>query len=209
MINSELLMDKYIVGVTGGIGSGKTAATDVFKTLGIDVVDADLVSRKVVEPGSVVLFQIEQHFGEDILLENGQLNRAKLREIIFRDQDAKQWVNDLMHPAIRQEIVTSLAEAKSDYVVLSAPLLIENGLEKFCNRVLVIDILEEMQLSRASRRDDVNEEQIRAIMTSQLDRQLRLKVADDVIDNSGDLAQLSEQVKKYHNKYVSKSKQLG
>jgi dephospho-CoA kinase len=202
-------MDKYIVGVTGGIGSGKTAATDVFKTLGIDVVDADLVSRKVVEPGSVVLFQIEQHFGEDILLENGQLNRAKLREIIFRDQDAKQWLNDLMHPAIRQEIVTSLAEAKSDYVVLSAPLLIENGLEKFCNRVLVIDILEEMQLSRASRRDDVNEEQIRAIMTSQLDRQLRLKVADDVIDNSGDLAQLSEQVKKYHNKYESKSKQLG
>jgi dephospho-CoA kinase len=202
-------MDKYIVGVTGGIGSGKTAATDVFKTLGIDVVDADLVSRKVVEPGSVVLFQIEQHFGEDILLENGQLNRAKLREIIFRDQDAKQWVNDLMHPAIRQEIVTCLAEAKSDYVVLSAPLLIENGLEKFCNRVLVIDIPEEMQLSRASRRDDVNEEQIRAIMASQIDRQRRLKAANDVIDNSGDLALLSEQVKKYHNKYVSKSKQLG
>lgn len=206
MINNELLMDKYIVGVTGGIGSGKTAATDVFKTLGIDVVDADLVSRKVVEPGSVVLFQIEQHFGEDILLENGQLNRAKLREIIFRDQDAKQWVNDLMHPAIRQEIVTCLAEAKSDYVVLSAPLLIENGLEKFCNRVLVIDIPEEMQLSRASRRDDVNEEQIRAIMASQIDRQRRLKAANDVIDNSGDLALLSEQVKKYHNKYVSKSK---
>ena len=198
------LQHKLIIGVTGGIGAGKTAATDAFAELGIAVVDADLVAREVVEPGSSVLEQIRVHFGDDILLADGNLNRAKLRQIIFSDVAQKNWLNQLMHPAIRQALVAQLelAAAESPYVILSAPLLLENELEIMVDRVLVVDVNEEVQLQRASGRDGVNESQIQAIIDSQISRPERLAKADDVIDNSKDLKCLIEQVKRFHKKYL-------
>ena len=198
------LQHKLIIGVTGGIGAGKTAATDAFAELGIAVVDADLVAREVVEPGSSVLEQIRVYFGDDILLADGNLNRAKLRQIIFSDVAQKNWLNQLMHPAIRQALVAQLelAAAESPYVILSAPLLLENELEIMVDRVLVVDVNEEVQLQRASGRDGVNESQIQAIIDSQISRPERLAKADDVIDNSKDLKCLIEQVKRFHKKYL-------
>lgn len=200
----EVLQSAYILGVTGGIGAGKTAATDIFQELGIVVVDADVVSRKIVEKGSIVLRKIQEHFGQDILLTNGELNRAKLREIIFEDQESKNWLNSVMHPAIRQQLFTELTQANSDYVILSAPLLFDNGLNNYCDSVMVIDVPEEVQLHRASGRDSVTAEQIQSIISSQMSRNERLDKADVVIDNSGQLAQLNNKIVDFHRQLVKR-----
>lgn len=191
-------MSQFILGVTGGIGAGKTAATDHFEQLGIVVVDADVVAREVVEPGKPALNEIVAEFGSDILLPTGDLNRSALRELIFSDDIAKAKLNEIMHPAIRQAILTQLSEAKSEYVILSAPLLFENKLEGYADQVLVIDVPETTQLQRASSRDDVTEAQIQAIINSQMPRQERLEKADFVIENIGSLTELHEQVRKLH-----------
>lgn len=191
-------MSQFILGVTGGIGAGKTAATDCFEQLGIVVVDADVVARQVVEPGKPALNNIVAEFGKDILLTTGDLNRSALRELIFSDESAKTKLNSIMHPAIRQALLTQLAEAKSKYVILSAPLLFENKLEGYADKVLVIDVPEEVQLKRASSRDDVTEAQIQAIINSQIPRKQRLEKADFVIENTGSLTELHEHVRKLH-----------
>lgn len=196
------MTDKFVVGVTGGIGSGKTAATDVFQQLGIYVVDADEVAREVVEPGKPALQAIVAVFGEGILVDDGTLNRAKLRELIFSDDASKQQLNDIMFPAIRNALIQQLSDAKSDYVILSAPLLLENKLQKYTNRVLVIDVPVAVQIERASKRDDVNEAQIKAIIASQIGREERLSLADDVLDNSQQIEQLAEKVHELHQKYL-------
>ena len=192
-----------IIGLTGGIGSGKTAVSDRFAELGIDIIDADVIARQVVEVGSPVLQAIQEHFGEDILLENGTLNRKKLRDIIFTDNNQKQWLNDLMHPAIRQQQIQALQAAQSAYVILSSPLLVEMGMETQVNRVLVVDVPEEVQIARASRRDDVDPAQIESIISSQALRSKRLEKADDVIDNSGDIEELMTQVAELHQQYLA------
>lgn len=196
-------IEKIVIGITGGIGAGKSAATSHFETLGIDVIDADLVARKVVEPGSHVLAEIQAHFGDELLLADGNLNRAKLREIIFSDENEKQWLNALMHPVIRLELLTQLQNAQSPYVLLSAPLLFENNLDALCQRVLVIDVSEETQQQRASHRDGVNAEQIKAIIASQISRMERLQRADDVIDNEKGIEQLHFEVEKFHENYLN------
>lgn len=192
---------KFVLGVTGGIGSGKSAATDQFESLGITVVDADIVAREVVEPGQPALQKIVEHFGEAIL-DGQQLNRAKLRELVFSDTKAKEALNSIMHPAIREALINQLAEANSCYVILSAPLLFENGLEKYTNHNLVIDVPEDVQLSRASARDGVSAQQISSIMKAQLDRTTRLEKADDVVDNSGSLAELQDKICNLNDKYL-------
>lgn len=197
------LKDKLIIGLTGGIGSGKTAASDHFMKLGIDVVDADVIAREVVQPNSDTLNKVADKFGADILLENGELNRAKLRERIFTNEDDKQALNNIMQPAIRYALLDQLNKARSEYVILSAPLLLENGLEKYCQRVLVVDVPVETQLKRASSRDTVSINQIQSIINSQIDRSSRLSKADDVIDNSSDLTHLYKQVTQLHNKYLT------
>jgi len=172
-----------VVGLTGGIGSGKSTVSKFFKKLGVSVVDADIVARQVVSKEQPALKLIGDYFGADVLID-GELNRAKLREIIFSDEQKKSWLNNLLHPIIRQQMLTQLAEAKGDYVILEAPLLFENKLECYCDYIVVVDIDEQVQVNRASRRDNNSTEQIKAIISSQIDRQQRLQKASFIIDNS-------------------------
>lgn len=192
----------WILGVTGGIGSGKSTATRRFASHGIVVVDADEVARQVVEPGSAVLDAIANQFGSAVLQQDGSLNRAALRQIIFADPEAKTWLNELMHPAIRKEMLKQLYAATSPYVILSAPLLLENGLEQYCQRVLVIDIPEHLQRQRTQARDQVSSEQVNAILASQLNREERMAKADDMIDNSGSVRDLEEKIDRLHEYYL-------
>ncbi|MFY0642076.1 MAG: dephospho-CoA kinase [Bermanella sp.] len=191
-----------VIGITGGIGSGKTAVTNEFAKLGIDVVDADIAARTVVAKGSFGLEQIKQHFGENIVLEDGSLNRAKLREIIFKDADAKKWLEQLTHPLIRQEIISGLQHSKSPYTILVSPLLIESGQNELVNRVLVVDVTVELQLQRTCERDNNPPAQVESIIASQLDRDKRLSFADDIIVNNQTLEHLQQQVAQLNQQYL-------
>lgn len=195
------------IGVTGGIGSGKTTVTDHLESKGIVVVDADRVAREVVQPETHGLQAIISHFGDNILLQDGTLDRAKLRQIVFNDENQKQWLNQLLHPIIRGQLLQKLQDARSEYVVLSAPLLLENNLEALVDRVLVVDIPEEVQLERASARDSNSKEQIQAIMDSQMNRSQRLVHADDIVCNNSTVDALLAQVDKLHQEYVQLSRQ--
>ena len=176
-------MSKFIVGLTGGIGSGKTTVSDIFATLNVDIIDADIAARTIVMPGSKALIEIETHFGQDFITRTGELDRAKLRSKIFSNVDEKIWLNNLLHPLIRTEILSQIAQATSCYCILVAPLLIENGLEKLVNRVLVINIDEASQVARTAERDPSSVAEIKRIIASQMPSQQRLSFADDIIDN--------------------------
>lgn len=194
---------KLIIGLTGGIGSGKSEVSSRFSALGIDLVDADLLAREVVTPGTSALESIAKHFPEtDILLADGSLNRARLREIIFSNADEKEWLEQLLHPLINQRIREQLASTRSVYAILSSPLLLETQQYLLVDRILVVDTSEILQLERASRRDANQEAQIRAIMATQLSRAERCSRATDIIQNHGDLSELDEQVTRLHNLYL-------
>jgi dephospho-CoA kinase len=173
----------YVVAITGGIGSGKTTIANQFAELGIDVVDADVIAREVVEPGAPALAAIAAHFGPDVITPDGQLDRRRLRERVFSNPDAKAWLNALLHPLIRQEMLRQCAAARSPYCLLVVPLLVENKLTGLANRVLVIDVDEATQIERTCRRDGVSRAQAEAILAAQASRAERLAVADDVLDN--------------------------
>lgn len=195
-------MSDYVVGISGGIGSGKTTVTDLFAKFGVEVIDADVIAREVVEPGKPALKAIVAKFGESVLDQSGYLDRAKLRSIVFADVDTKNWLNQLLHPAIRKQMLLQTQQAKSTYCLLSVPLLVENKLYEQVNRVVIVDLDEQTQLQRTLLRDKTNEQQIRAIMNAQATRQQRLAVADDVIDNNGKAESLSKQVDALHKKYL-------
>ena len=192
----------YVVGVTGGIGSGKTAATDRFAALGIGVVDADIASRVVVEPGMPALARIAAHFGADILRDDGALDRAALRKIIFADPAEKTWLERLLHPLIAEEIQRQLHTVTSPYVIFVSPLLTESSQHEFCDRILVIDAPENMQLQRTMQRDNNDAAQVQRIIASQASREQRLRHADDVIENTGSLDHLAQQVAALHERYL-------
>ncbi len=194
-------MSSFIVGLTGGIGSGKTTVANQFATLGIQLVDADLVARDLVAPGSAALAQIAAHFGDVILQQDGSLNRALLRQRIFTDPNEKQWLNQLLHPLIRQQILQQLAAATSPYVLLVAPLLIENGLQPLVDQLLVVDVSPESQLNRTSKRDQVSQSQVAAIMASQCSREQRRALATQLLDNDLPLQSLPERVAALHQIY--------
>ena len=196
----------YIIGLTGGIGSGKTAASDYFAlNYGIEVVDADIVAREVVMQGQPALQAIADYFGADILLEDGSLNRAALRHIVFADPQQRKVLESITHPAIRAMIQHKLSMSTSAYTLLVSPLLFESGQYQFAHRNLVIDVSEELQWQRASARDNVSAEQIKQIMAAQLSREERLKRADDIAINNGDLAYLHLQLDELHQKYLQLS----
>ncbi len=195
-------MANYIVGLTGGIGSGKTAVSDAFAALGVTVVDADVVSREVVEPGRPALAAIVKHFGADITTADGHLDRAALRQVIFADASEKQWLEQLLHPLIGEETLHQLAAADSPYALLVSPLLTETGQQQLCQRVLVVDAPEALQLQRTMTRDNNSREQVERIIASQSSRQQRLASADDVLNNDGDLAELREKVAQLHQTYL-------
>ena len=191
-----------IVGLTGGIGSGKTAASDYFKVLGIDVIDADIASRVVVEPGQPALAAIAEHFGSDVLLANGELNRAALREKIFTDPQQKQWLENLLHPLIGAEIDRQLAAVTSPYALFVSPLLLETQQSGRCDRIIVVDVDVDTQVKRATSRDNNSEAMIRNIINSQMSRADRLSRADDIVSNSGSLAELHQQIDRLHQRYL-------
>lgn len=193
----------WILGLTGGIGSGKSAAAEAFAELGIETIDADHAARWVVEPGRPALAAIVDRFGEAVLQADGQLNRAALRERIFADPQQRQWLEKLLHPLIRAEISSFLSAAQSPYAILVSPLLIESGQHKTVQRVLVVDVPSELQMARAVQRDQVSEAQLRAIMQAQLDRDERLKYADDVLCNAADKAALQREAQRLHAYYLT------
>ncbi len=193
-----------VVGVTGGIGSGKTAATDRLASHGIVIVDADLAARVIMEPGRPALEAVAERFGDDILLAGGQLDRAALRKIVFADPSQRQWLEQLTHPLIGEEIVAQLAAADSPYVVLASPLLLETSQRELCELVVVVDVPETVQLERTMARDDNDADQVRRIMDAQLPRQKRLELADEVIDNSGSLEDLNQRVDALHHRLLER-----
>lgn len=210
--------NKLIIGLTGGIGSGKTVVSDYFATLGIDVVDADVISRAMTAKDSPIITTLQETFGYDIA-PDGELNRPRLRQMVFNDPDKLATLNAIMHPAIRQQICQELSCAKSPYVILSAPLLLESikrdgdiitdrGLSALCNRILVVDIPIELQIHRASQRDRQTTDEILAIINKQINRKNRLFYADDVIDNSGGLDDLYRQINQLHQIYLSLANNL-
>ncbi len=196
-------MSDYIVGLTGGIGSGKTTIANYFSDLGVTIVDADIIAREVVAKGSHALLEIASYFGENVINENGELNRAALRTKVFSNTNDKQWLNNLLHPLIRQEMITQTQSATSPYCILVVPLLIENNLMNLVNTILVIDVDTDTQLLRASQRDDNAKTDIQKIINSQISRAERLNHADDIIDNQYQTTvKLKESVEKLHQKYL-------
>ncbi|WP_421302987.1 dephospho-CoA kinase [Aeromonas veronii] len=194
----------YVVAITGGIGSGKTTIANQFAALGIEVVDADVIARQVVEPGTPALAAIADHFGPDVIDPSGQLDRRALRERVFCDPQAKEWLNALLHPLIRSEMQRQCAAASSPYCLLVVPLLVENKLTGLANRVLVIDVDEATQIERTCSRDGVSAEQAKAIIAAQASRSERLAAADDVIENhNGSEMAIKTRILALHETYLA------
>lgn len=197
----------YTVALTGGIGSGKSTVADNFSRLGITVVDADVIARQVVEPGQPALTIISDHFGNEILLQDGSLNRRVLREKIFSSPEEKQWLNALLHPLIHQRTRTEINHAVSPYVLWVVPLLIENNLQQMADRVLVVDVSPEVQIARTIARDKVSGEHVQQILAAQATREARLSAADDVINNDGGAELVAAHVDRLHRQYLELASQ--
>ena len=193
----------WILGLTGGIGSGKSAVAQHFIDLGIHLVDADHAARWVVEPGRPALVKIAERFGPQVLQADGSLDRTALRQLVFQDEAQRRWLEGLLHPLIFQEIAQYLARAESPYAILVSPLLVESGQHRITQRVLVVDAPEQLQLQRSMARDNSSEEQIRAILKAQTSREERLRHAHDVLTNDKDLTWLKGEVERLHQFYLT------
>ena len=191
-----------VIGLTGGIGSGKTLATDHFEQLGITIVDADKAARVIVEPGQPALQEIGKTFGMSVINEDGTLNRAALRALVFSDPTQRKILEAITHPRITEEIRRQLSISTSPYTILVSPLLFESGQHRFTRRTLLIDAQESLQRARASSRDSVSEEQIAAIMTAQMSREERRRQADDVVLNDGEISHLHALLARLHQHYL-------
>ncbi len=191
------------VGLTGGIGSGKSTVAQLFENLDTPVIDADKVSHRLVEKGQPALLQIADTFGESILKPDGSLDRDKLRELVFPDPIKKTRLENILHPLVYAEMQRAIDNLDNSYCIVSVPLLLETNMEHFVDRILIIDCPVEMQISRVQQRDRLNMTMTQRIIDSQISRESRLAKADDVIDNSGNGSELAEQVKKLHNLYHS------
>jgi len=193
----------YIVGLTGGIGSGKSAAAQVFGELGAAVVDTDAIAHELTAPGGAAIAPIRAAFGADYITAEGALARPRMRELVFADAAGKRRLEAILHPLIRVRSNERILAASSPYVILMVPLLVESGdYRRRCQRILVVDCPEEMQIERVVARSGIAAEQVRAIMATQVTRAARLAAADDVIDNSGDQAQLRREVEALHRRYL-------
>lgn len=196
-----------VIGLTGGIASGKTTVANLFHDqFGIEIVDADMIARQVVEKGSDGLQAIHQHFGDEILTTEGDLNRPELRKRIFTNREEKTWVNQLLHPMIRTRMEHDLKQVTSPYALLVVPLLTENNLQHMVDRVLVVDVDEDTQIERTMTRDKVPMEQAKSILAAQASREHRLAIADDVIKNDAKNQKLLPQITELHKKYLAISR---
>jgi dephospho-CoA kinase len=189
------------IGLTGGIGSGKSTVSDIFSQLGVPVIDMDVIARQVVEPGSPALTEITEAFGTSILNQDGCLDRQLLRQRIFESDSDRRKLETILHPLIRAETERQLAELQAAYCIIVIPLLAESGLQTFVDRVLVIDTAESLQLKRLMARDRVSDSEAQKILDAQAPRESRLQIANDVICNDGDLASLQKEVRRLHGQY--------
>lgn len=193
---------KVIIGLSGGIGSGKTAVSDRFKALGIHIVDADIVARTIVEPNKSAWQDIKEFFGPEVLLEDQTLNRAWLRQQVFADESKRKRLEEFTHPRIREKIIADLATSTSAYTLLVSPLLIESGQIKLVEKVIIIDVPEALQIERTCSRDNNDTEQVKRIIAAQLPREQRLSYADWVIDNSQPLDTLDARIESLHQELL-------
>lgn len=196
----------YIVALTGGIGSGKTTVANEFAALGVPVVDADIIARQVVEPGTSALETIALHFGKEILNVDGSLNRNYLRETIFSNFEQKKWLNALLHPLIQKETQKQLKRVNYPYVIWVVPLLIENNICHLADRVLVVDVTKEEQILRTIERDNISREQAINILNAQVSREKRLSYADDIITNHTNDPSITNKVAALHKQYLTQAK---
>lgn len=205
-------MMKYIVGLTGGIGSGKTTVSNYFAKQNVTIIDADIIAREVVAIGSLGLASLVSEFGQKILLTDGTLNRSYLREMMFGDEPhhlkTKDKVNQLLHPLIAKETQSRIESADSQYVLWVVPLLFENQLHKNVNRILVVDVPPLVQIERTMKRDKVKAEHVERILTAQVSREMRLSLADDIIYGDEPLEKIEEQVIILHQKYMTNAYEM-
>jgi dephospho-CoA kinase len=195
------IVQPLVIGLTGGIGSGKSAAAAVFSRLGVPVIDADVIARELVAKGEPALAEIATAFGEDILDAGGGLDRAALRQRVFADPAERQRLEAILHPRIRRQIQRRISHLEAPYCVVVIPLLLETGQTDLVDRVLVIDLPEDAQIHRVAARDRLGREEILAILKAQTSRKTRLAAADDIIDNSGGPEELEVRVLRLHDRY--------
>ena len=193
------------VALTGGIGSGKTTIANKFEELNVPVIDSDCIARQVVEPGKASLKEIVKNFGEELLNDKGELNRKHLRQIIFNNDEAKQKLEAILHPIIYDEIENQISRLDHPYCLIVIPLLFETKATHRFDRILVIDVPESLQITRATKRDKTSEKDIAKIIQSQVNRDERLKHADDIIVNNASIEELNSSIKKLHEKYLDLS----
>lgn len=191
------------IGLTGGIGSGKSTACEIFSELGVPIIDADIVARKVVQAGMPALQLIKEKFGEDIITKDGLLDREKARDQIFTNEIDRKKLENILHPVIYERIAHETENIDSSYCIISIPLLLETEALEIIDRVLIIDVSEKLQLSRASVRDNASLNDIERIIRTQISRDNRLAAADDIINNEGDIENLRRQIHDLHEFYKS------
>ncbi|MDP7403449.1 MAG: dephospho-CoA kinase [Gammaproteobacteria bacterium] len=196
----------FVVGLTGGIGSGKSTVAGMFAALEIDLIDADVAAREVVAPGTTALAEIVEHFGPDILMADGSLDRRGLRRIIFHQKQEKHWLETLLHPLIRRWLTQQISDRRSAYCLLISPLLLETGQAEMVDRILVVDVSVETQIARTLARDGGEESTVRAIIAAQIERNQRLEHGDDIIDNDLPLQTLRQRVETLHQQYLTMAK---
>ena len=197
-----------VIGLTGGIGSGKTTVANLFSSLGAPVIDADELARQVVAPGEPAYEEILQHFGTTILSNSGELDRRRLRERIFSDPAKRDRLEAIVHPRVYAQMKRLLDCLAAPYAIVVVPLLIESGASELVDRVLVVDSPEELQIERARRRDGTTRVAVEKILAAQLDRSARLSAADDVIENDGSVEALTKVVSTLHRQYLSEAERI-
>ena len=201
--------NRFVVGLTGGIGSGKSTAANYFEKLGAKVINADVVARDSVSSGSQALLKIRQHFGEKIVDKKGNLDRSKLRKIIFDNTSEKLWLENLLHPIIREKIILDINNTSESYVLLESPLLFETNQYNLVNVLLLIDVPEELQVIRASQRDKSTSNEIKKIIKTQMPRSEKIKLSTYIADNTKSEDDLKKQVEYYHKKFSELGRNCG
>lgn len=202
-VDQPSLIIMLVVGLTGGIASGKTTIERWFRAQGVAVIDADRIARELVQPGQAGLRQVVDAFGTDILDPGGQLDRARMRTLIFTDPAARHRLEGILHPLVAERMRQQLARLNTPYTVLSVPLLLESGQDSMVDRILVVDLPEALQIERLMARDQCDHSAALAILKAQMDRQQRLDAADDIIDNSGTERDLAAQLSRLHQQYLA------
>ncbi|MFZ6848518.1 dephospho-CoA kinase [Undibacterium sp. RuRC25W] len=199
----------FAIGLTGGIGSGKTTVTDMFQQLGIAIIDTDAIAHQLTTPEGLAIPAIRQTFGNAAIAETGAMNRSWMRELVFNDSKAKKKLEQILHPLIRQQCEKQAADASSPYAIFAVPLLVESGnWRQRVNRIAVVDCMEETQITRVMKRNNLSLEQVQSIMRAQASREQRLAAADDIIENEADLSVVKQRVKELHEQYLKLAKNM-